>query len=160
MPTYNFTRLKRLIIIYWVVQAFILALLLFMAYSFQKLFAFMGTPGLFTRSVISGIAFQLVMIYPSWMLAKHDADIEVASCQSGLPGDQLIAFRRKRIMSDILKLSVIGFFVAFLWMAPDINKMRTASSILAPIYMGFLMILLTYFQFFNYLAKRKQGDPN
>ena len=83
MALYDFTRLKRLMIIYRVVQVALLGLLLFMAFNFQKLFALMGLPALFTRSVLAGIAFQMVMFYPTWLLAKRDATVEFESSQTG-----------------------------------------------------------------------------
>lgn len=155
MASYDFTRLKRLMLIYRVVQVALVGLLIFMAFNFQKLFTLMGVPGLFIRSVTSGIAFQLVLIYPAWLLAKRDSAVEVEASQTGLTGDQLLLLRRKRLIGDLWKLCVMGFFIVFIMMAPDASKARAASTVLAASYFGFLLVALTYFQCFNYLAKRK-----
>lgn len=157
MASYDFTRLKRLMIIYRVVQVCLLGLLLFMAFNYQRLFSLMGMPGLFTRSVTAAIAFQLAMFYPVWMLAKRDATVEIEAAQEGLSGDQLVQLRKRRLGGDLWKLCVMGFFVVFVWMAPGIDKTRAASFILAAIYFGFLLISLTYFQLFNHQAKRQQS---
>lgn len=158
MASYDFTRLKRLMLIYRVVQVVLLGLLIFMAFNFQNLFTLMGVPGLFMRSVISGIAFQLVMIYPAWLLAKRDSAVEVEASQTGLTGEQLLLLRRKRLVGDLWKLCVMGFFIVFIMMAPDVSKARAASTVLAATYFGFLLVSLTYFQCFNFWAKRKQAE--
>lgn len=158
MASYDFTRLKRLMIIYRVVQVALVGLLIFMAFNFQKLFTLMGVPGLFMRSVITGIALQLVMIYPAWLLAQRDAAVEVEASQVGLSGDQLLALRRRRLVGDLWKLCVMGFFIVFIMMAPDVSKARAASTVLAAAYFSFLLVALTYFQCFNFLAKRKQAE--
>lgn len=158
MALYDFTRLKRLMIIYRVVQVALLGLLLFMAFNFQKLFALMGLPALFTRSVLAGIAFQMVMFYPTWLLAKRDATVEFDSSQTGLTGDQLLLLRRRRLVGDLWKLCVMGFFIVFILMVPDARKARALSTVLAASYFAFLLVSLTYFQCFNYLSRRKQAE--
>ena len=158
MASYDFTRLKRLMLIYRVVQVGLLGLLLFMAFSFQKLFVAIGMQGQFFRSLLAGGAFQLVMIYPVLLLARRDSAVEVESAQTGLDGDQMMALRRRRLVGDLWKLCVMGFFIVFVALAPDVGKTRAASSLLAAVYFGFLLVSLTYFQFFNYLARRKQTE--
>ena len=156
MASYNFTRLKRLMLIYRVVQVALLGLLLFMAFNFQKLFTLMGVPALFMQSIIAAIAFQLMMTYPAWLLARRDVAVEIESSQTGLTGDQLLALRRRRLVGDLWKLCVMGFFIVFIMMAPDVTKTRAMSSVLGATYFGFLLISITYFQCFNFLARRKQ----
>ncbi len=84
MASYNFTRFKRLMLIYRMVQVALLGLLLFMAFNFQKLFSLMGVPALFMQSIVAAIAFQLIMIYPAWLLARRDVAVEVESSQTGM----------------------------------------------------------------------------
>ncbi len=158
MASYDFTRLKRLMVIYRVVQVSLLGLLLFMAFNFQRLFTLIGLPELFMRSVLAGIAFQLVMLYPAWLLAKRDAAVEIEASQQALTGDQLLQLRRRRLVGDLWKLCVMGFFIVFVMVAPDATKARAASSVLAATYFGFLLLSLTYFQCFNYLARRSQQE--
>jgi hypothetical protein len=145
-------------IIYRVVQVALLGLLIFMAFNFQKLFTILGIPALFTRSVMASIAFQLVMIYPVWLLAKRDSDIEFEASLKGLSDEQLVALRKRRLAGDLWKLCIMGFFIVFVALAPDANKARALSGLLASVYFSFLLISLTYFQLFNYLSGKKQKE--
>jgi hypothetical protein len=52
----------------------------------------------------------------------------------------------------------MGFFVVFVALTPDASKARALSSLLAAVYFGFLLISITYFQLFNYLAARKRRE--
>lgn len=158
MASYNFTRLRRLMLIYRVVQVVLLGLLLFMAFNFQRLFTLMGVPALFMQSIVAAIAFQLVMLYPAWLLARRDVAVEIESSQIGLTGDQMLALRRRRLVGDLWKLCVMGFFIVFIVLAPDVTKTRAMSSVLAATYFGFLLISITYFQCFNFLARRTQRE--
>jgi len=158
MSSYDFTRLKRLILIYRVVLVALTGLLIFMAFNFQKLFAALGAPSMFTRSVIWGIGVQLVMFYPAWLLARYDSSVEFESALVGIDGDRLMQLRKKRMIGDIWKLCVMGFFVVFVALTPDASKARALSSLLAAVYFGFLLISITYFQLFNYLAARKRRE--
>lgn len=157
MASYDFNRLKRLMIIYRVVQVGLLGLLIFMAFNFQQLFMLIGMPGLFTRSVLIGVFAQLLMLYPAWLLAKRDVAVEIEASQTGLSGDQLLALRRRRLVGDLWKLCLTGFFVVFIMLAPDAGKGRAISTVLAAVYFSFLLISLSYFQIFNFLAKRHQA---
>jgi hypothetical protein len=108
------------------------------------------------QSIITAIAFQLMMTYPAWLLARRDVAVEIESSQTELTGDQLMALRRRRLGGDLWKLCIMGFFIVFIMMAPDVTKTRAMSSVLAASYFGFLLISITYFQCFNFLARRKQ----
>jgi hypothetical protein len=158
MASYNFTRLKRLTIIYNVVQVGLLGLLLFMAYNFMLAFTKFGISGYFLKSLGMSVAIQLIMFYPVWWLSRQDLEIEVETSLVGVTPEQLVALRRKRMIGDIWKLSALGAFVVFVWMAPGVDKGRGASFILAVSYFGFLLTALTYFQCFNYNAKRRSKE--
>jgi len=158
MASHDFTRLKRLTIIYNVVQVGLFGLLIFMAYNFMLAFTKNGMSGFFFKSFALAVGIQLVMIYPAWWLSRQDVEVEVASALIGVTPEQLVALRRKRMIGDIWKLSVLGAFVVFIAMAPGADKGRGASLILAISYFAFLLVGLTYFQCFNFIAKRRRKE--
>jgi hypothetical protein len=158
MASYNFTRLKRLTIIYNVVQVGLFGLLLFMAYNFMLAFTKFGMSAYFLKSLGLSVAIQLIMFYPAWWLSRQDLEIEVATSLVGVTPEQLVALRRKRMIGDIWKLSAIGAFAVFVWMVPGVDKGRGASVILAVSYFAFLLTALTYFQCFNYNAKQRRKE--
>lgn len=98
MASYDFTRLKRLTIIYNVVQVGLLGLLLFMAYNFMLAFAKYGMSGLFVKSFIMAVAVQLICMYPAWWLAGKDVEVEVETSLVGVTPEQLVALRRRRLL--------------------------------------------------------------
>lgn len=155
MASYNFSRLKRLTIIYNVVQVGLFGLLLFMAYNFMLAFARYGLSDYFLKSLGMSVIIQLIMFYPAWWLSRQDLEIEVETSLITVTTEQLVALRRKRMIGDIWKLSALGAFVVFVAMSPSVDKGRGASLILAVAYYGFLLTALTYFQCFNYNAKRR-----
>lgn len=158
MASYDFTRLKRLTIIYNVVQVGLFGLFLFMAYNFMLVFARYGLSGYFIKSIGMSVVIQLIMFYPAWWLSRQDLEIEVGTSLVGATPEQLVALRRKRMIGDIWKLSVLGAFVVFVTMVPGVDKGRGAALILSVAYFGFLLTSLTYFQCFNYHAKRRRNE--
>lgn len=155
MASYDFTRLKRLTVIYSVVQIGLLGLLLFMAYNFMLAFAKYGMQGAFLKSFGLAVVVQLLLMYPALLLSRSDVAIEVDSALVGITPEQQVALRRRRLIGDIWKLSALGAFVVFVAMSPSVDKGRGASLILAISYFAFLLVALTYFQCFNFSAKRK-----
>lgn len=158
MASYDFTRLKRLAVIYNVVQIGLFGLLIFMAYNFMLVFARYGLSGFFFKSLGLAVGIQLILMYPSWWLSRQDVEIEIETSLVGATPEQLMALRRKRMIGDIWKLSVLGAFVVFIAMSPSVDKGRGASLILAISYFAFLLTSLTYFQCFNFIAKRRRKE--
>ncbi len=158
MASYNFTRLKRLTIIYNVVQVAMLGLLIFMSYNFMLVFAKYGMSGGFVKSFGVAIAIQLLLLYPAWWLSRQDVEIEVDAALVGVTPDQLVLLRRKRMIGDIWKLSVLGAAIVFIAMSPGVEKARGASLILAISYFAFLLVGITYFQCFNFIAKKRSKE--
>ncbi len=158
MASYNFNRLKRLSIIYNVVQIGLFGLLIFMAYNFMLAFAKYGIQGAFLKSFGVAIGIQLLLMYPAWWLSRQDVEIEVDGSLVGITPEQQVLLRRKRMIGDIWKLSVLGAFVVFVAMAPGVDKARGASIILAIAYFAFLLVALTYFQCFNFIAKKRRKE--
>ncbi|MBI2354727.1 MAG: hypothetical protein HYV06_06825 [Deltaproteobacteria bacterium] len=158
MPVFDFKRLKRTLMIYRVVQAMLVGLLLFMAYNFQQLFALLGRPERFMTSIISAIVCQLILVYPVYRLAWRDAGIEVEGCAVGISTEQLAALRKKRLLGDLWKFCVVAFFVTFVALAPDVKKAAVAPLVLSITIFAFLLTCLTYFQCFNFSAKKRMKD--
>lgn len=158
MPSYDFTRLRRLTIIYNVVQVGLLGLLLFMAYNFMLVFAKYGMSGFFVKSFAMAVALQLIFMYPAWWLASKDVEVEVETSLVGVTPEQLVALRSRRLIGDIWKLSVMGAFVVFIFMSPSVDKGRGASLFLSVSYYSFLLVALTYFQCFNFITKKRRKE--
>ncbi len=158
MASYDFTRLRRFSIIYNVVQVCLVGLLLFMSYNFMMAFAKYGMSGAFMKSFGMAIAVQFILIYPAFWLARQDVEVEVESSLSGITADQQMALRKRRLVGDIWKLAALGAFAVFVAMSPGVDKGRGASMILAISYFSFLLVAITYFQCFNYIAKKRRSE--
>ncbi len=156
MATYDFTRLKRLSTIYTVVQICMLGLLLYMSYNFMLQFAKYALHGYFIRSLGFAVAIQMLFLFPAWWLAGRDVQVEIEGCLVGITDEQLLALRRRRLLSDIWKLAAISAFVVFVALAPGAEKDRALSFVLAVAYFAFLLVSITYFQCFNYIAKKRR----
>ncbi|MDD5285522.1 MAG: hypothetical protein PHD54_06660 [Desulfuromonadaceae bacterium] len=160
MPGFEFKRLNHLIIIYRVVQIILVMLLLFMAYHFQQLFVLIGKPGQFINSFIVAVISQMILLYPAYLLSRRDAKMEIESCALGVSVETLVAIRKKRLLSDLLKFCILIFFITFVAMAPDAKKSTGAPLVLSTCIFSFLLISLTYFHGFNFCAKKQIKQIN
>lgn len=141
-------KLKKLIVIYRVVQVFLLGLLVYMAYSFQQIFQAKGMPQIFLNSIVTAIVIQLLLFYPIRKFALAEAEREAASAGPDLSVDALKALRQRRIFSDILKMAVFLGFTIFILLAPS------ATFVMSTAFFCFILTLLTYFQCFNFAVAR------
>jgi hypothetical protein len=155
MPSFDFKKLNRTMTIYRVVQTLLLCLLIYVAYIFQNRFAVMGTPEKFMYSIKITIMCQLLAIYPIYRLAWRDAGVEIEGSAIGLTKEELSALRKKRLLGDLWKFSAVAFFLAFVTMVPDAKKAAGATHVLAGTLFSFLMMCLSYFQCFNFSAKKR-----
>ena len=148
--TFDFTRLRKLTVIHGFVQAFLLVLLAGTTY------VLLGkVPSqVFLNSIIRVVVLQLILFYPVYKFALGDAQREVATAAVGLSPDEQQALRRKRVFSDILKGALIIFFFTFSLRAP------AAPQVQFMILAVFLLCYLTYFQCFNYAAKKLMKAKN
>lgn len=158
MASYDFSRLKRFAIIHNVLQVGLLGLLLFMAYSFMLTFTRFGMPDAIFTSIGFSVLVQLIMLYPAWWLARKDVEVELETSRIGVTPDELLALRRRRLIGDIWKLAASGAFVVFIAMSPGVDKGRGASLILSVSYFSFLLVCLSYFQCFNFIAKKRHKE--
>lgn len=151
MPTgFDFKKLRRLIQIYFVVQIVLVALLLYVALLFQ---ATLGP--LFWKSIIITLVIQLVNFYPVNMFATREARREVAATAIGLTPEELKAQRNQRLVGDVIKMAVFGFFLIFVYKAPVTPNMQANRFYQSMIFFNFILTYLTYFQCFNFAAKRE-----
>jgi hypothetical protein len=155
MPSFDFKHLNRTMTIYRVVQGLLVCLLIYVAYMFQNNFAMIGKSDKFMPSIGATIVIQLLLFYPIYRLAARDVGVEMEGCTVGLAKEALAALRKKRMLGDLWKFSAVGFFLAFVSLVPDAKKSAGAPIILAIIIFSFLLMCLTYFQCFNFSAKKR-----
>jgi uncharacterized membrane protein YhaH (DUF805 family) len=141
---YDFTKLRRLLIIHLVVQIALVALLLWASWQFQQRLA-----DRFLNGVIFSLVIQLGLFFPIKSLTAKEVDREIASSAIELTPADLQALRRKRVTADVIKTSVFLFFLIFIYRLP--NK----PIILAIAYFSFILTCLSYFQCFNFAARRE-----
>ncbi|GFE57183.1 hypothetical protein [Geobacter sp. AOG1] len=146
--SFDFKRLRRLTTIYLVVQVFLVILLVYMAMNFQTILQAEGRPQRFLHSVVVTLLIQLALFYPLNKLAGRDAEREVDSCADGLSVEELKVLRTKRIIGESIKTAVFIFFITFIFKAPQDRF------ILSVIYFSFILTILSYFQCYNFAAKR------
>ncbi|WP_243370263.1 hypothetical protein [Geotalea sp. SG265] len=142
---FDYTRLKRLITIYYVVQGFLLVLFAAIAFWLQS----QAPQQVFINSLIRAVVAQIVLFYPVYRFAAHEAKREVSSCSTSLSKDTLLALRRKRVTGDIVKAAVFIFFLVFILRAPQVPGAQFS------ILFVFILMTLCYFQCYNFVARRQ-----
>ncbi|SNB46916.1 hypothetical protein [Geobacter sp. DSM 9736] len=145
---YDFRKLRRLIMIHTVVQIFFFVLLIFMAVNFQETFRAKGMPQVFLNSIIATVLIQLAIFYPIKKAAGREVEREITASAAGLTPEQLKELRKKRVFSDFIKTSIFIFFFTFIAKAPP------ATFVLSTTFFTFAVTALTYFQCFNFAARR------
>lgn len=155
MASVDFKRLNRQMMIYRIVQTILTAMLVLMAIVFQRKFALLQQPNLLYNSIGIAVLAQLTMIWPVYKLAWRDADDAIAGLVPGLTKEQQAALRKKRLIGDLWKFCGVGFFMTFIVLAPDAKKSDASVTIMASTIFSFLLICLTYFQCFNFSAKKQ-----
>jgi len=145
-----FTRMKRTLIIHMAVQLFLVVLLIYMALHFQASFINQGTPKVFLNSIIFSVILQMLAFFPLKKLAEKEAKREVAADSGNkLDADAQKALRHSRLFSDIIKASIVTFVVLFIAMAPQLLFL------LSTVFFTFILFTITYFQCFNFAARRE-----
>ncbi len=149
---FDFKKLRRLITIYAVVQVFLVALLIFMAVNFQAGLQAEGRPQRFLHGVIAALVIQLALFYPINKFATNEAKREVESCSTGLTADEQKSLRTKRMIGDVVKTGIFIFFITFIYKAPQDRF------VLSIIFFTFILTALSYFQNYNFAAKRAMKE--
>ena len=146
--SFDFKRLRRLTTIYLVVQVFLVILLVYMAMNFQAALQTEGRPQRFLHSVVVTLVIQLALFYPLNKFAGREAQREVDSCANEISEEEQKRLRTKRIIGDSIKTAIFIFFITFIFKAPQDRF------ILSVIYFSFILTILSYFQCYNFAAKR------
>ena len=141
----DFARIRRLIRIYAVVQVLLVVLLIYMAVNFQARLS----SDRFMKSVVITLLIQLALFYPINKFANREAGREIDSCATGLTPEQLKSLRTKRLIGDSVKVGVVIFYVTFILKAP------AHPFFLGTLYFTFILTVLSYFQCFNFAARRR-----
>ncbi len=150
---FDFKKLRRLIMIHVVVQILLVILLIYIALLFQ---ATLGP--LFWKSIIITMIIQLINFYPVNFFANKEAKRELASLAYNLTQEEFKSLRTKRIIGEVIKMSVFAFFLIFALTfkgAPSIVATRFTYSL---IFFNFILTYLTYFQCFNFAAKQEMKE--
>ncbi len=133
-----------------VIQVTLVLLLIYVALLFQ------GTLGpLFWKSILITMIIQLIMFYPINFFAGKEVKREIAALAPNLTQAEFKSQRTKRIIGEVIKMSVFAFFLIFTWTvkpAPTITGVRFTQSL---IFFNFILTYLTYYQCFNFAAKRE-----
>lgn len=160
MASFDFKHIHRTMTIYRIVQGLLICLLIYVAYIFQNNFTLIGKPEKFLSSIGAAVVIQLLLLYPIYRLAWRDVGVEIESCLVGITKEAMAALRKKRMLGDLWKFSAVGFFLAFVSLVPDAKKAAGAPIILAIIIFSFLLMCLTYFQCYNFSAKKRMKQTN
>lgn len=160
MTSFDFKRLKRTMMIYRVVQVLLVCLLVYVASVFQVNFALLGKPEKFITSITAAVVAQLLLLYPVYRLAWRDAGVEIEGSATGLSPEMQTALRKKRLIGDLWKFSGVAFFLAFVTMIPDAKKAFGSVQVLSATLFAFLLICLTYFQCFNFSARKRMKQTD
>lgn len=147
MVSQGLVRIKRLIMIHNVVQVVLMALLFFVAWKFQLVYAAKGALNAFFNSIFITIALQALFCYPIYRFAGNDARNEMAAQGTTNP-DELKALRSKRIFSDFIKAAIFIFYGTFIARAPEFTF------VLSTAFFSFIATTLTYLQCFNFVMKK------
>lgn len=151
MPAeYDLRSVRRLVRIHLVVQLLLIALLLYIALQFQ---AALGP--LFWKSVVITLVIQLVNFYPINLFAGKEARREIAATAASLTPAEFKSQRTQRIIGEVIKMAVFAFFVIFAWSAPVTASLQANRFVQSLIFLNFILTCLTYFQCFNFAAKRE-----
>lgn len=153
MASNSVLRVKRQMMIHTVVQVFFIALLLFVAWHFQQVFAAKGESKIFYNSIFFTFILQAVLFYPIYCFAAKEARGELAAQEAKTP-EELVALRKKRILGDFFKAIAFIFYATFIYLSPP------ATFVLSTTFFSFIATTVTYLQSFNFCAKRIMAGEN
>ena len=146
-------RVKRQMMIHTVVQVFLVALLLFMVWYFQRVFSVKGEPQVFFNSIFFTLILQAALFYPIYRFAATEARNEITA-QTATAPEEVQALRKKRIAGDFLKAAAFIFYVTFISLSPPVTF------VLSTTFFSFIATAVTYLQSFNFCAKRIMAGDN
>jgi len=141
---FDYTRLKRLIIAYYIVQGLLIALLASIAVWLRHM-----PQHLFISSLTRAIMAQVMIAYPVYRFASHEAKQEAYSCNVLLSSDEVETLQHNRVTGDIVTAVVFTFFLLFTLGAPQLPGVRLCILLL------FILMALCYLQCYNFVAKQQ-----
>lgn len=145
---FDFSKVTKVIKIYGFVQVLLVVLVVFMALNFQGLLQAEGRPERFFHSVIISVIIQFILFYPIRRFATSDVNRDVENAANDLTQEETKKLRQKRIYSEYFKSAYVLFYFTFAYLAP---KDRFVLSV---IFISFILTMITYFQCYNFAAKR------
>jgi hypothetical protein len=145
---FDFSKVTKGVKIYGFVQVFLVILLVFMAVYFQGGLQAEERPERFLHSVIVSVVIQFILFYFLKRFAASDVERDVESAASDLTLEDIKKLRQKRIYSDYFKSAFVLFYFTFAYLAPNDRF------VLSIIFISFILTLITYFQCYNFLAKK------
>jgi predicted membrane protein len=125
-----------------------------MAVYFQAGLQAAGKAPLFMKSIMLTMLIQLALFYPINKFAAGQAKREVDSCADNLTAEELKSFRTSRLIGDMIKAAVFIFYTTFILRAP------VHLFIYSLIIFSFLLTTLTYFQCYNFAAKKAMKEKS
>ena len=152
MSNAGLVRIKRQMMIYTVLQIVLTALLLYIAWEFQGIYAAKGALKFFFNSIFLTMCLQIIVFYPIYRFATKEAQGELAAQQTTDPAE-MKALRAKRIFGDYLKAAVFIFYGTFIVMAPAVTFALSTA------FFSFIATTLTYLQCFNFAMKNLLAPP-
>lgn len=148
MPaTLDLKKIKKTIRIFAVAQFALTGLLIFMAFSFQQRLQALGRGNYFMKAVLAAFVLQLFLFYPIFKFAGKEAERDF-SLLAPRGTEESKAIAKKKRWADIVKMSVFGFYAIFLLAVPS------DPWILSVIFYSFILTILSYFQCYNFAAKK------
>jgi hypothetical protein len=152
---FDFKKLQRLLTIHLVIQIVLVALLIYISLLFQS-----SLGPLFWKSIIITMVIQLVIFYPVNFFANKEAKREVAAVAFSLTPEEFKSQRTKRIIGEVIKMAVFAFFFIFVLTFKGAHSLIAIRFTYSLIFFNFILTYLTYFQCFNFAAKREMKTKN
>lgn len=157
----NFSKISKTIKIFAVAQVALVLMLGYMAFLFQAKIQATGSPQAFMYGVLISFAIQLILFYPIYKFSGAEAERDVTIATANLSEAEFKALGKKKRMSDIIKGSIFFFFAMFILQAPNPSGKAGGASVaatllfLSVIYYTFILTILSYFQCYNFAAKKQ-----
>lgn len=153
VASYDFGRLKKINIIYLVMQIILTLLFILIGMQFQPA---LGRE-LFTKSITFSIVIQLALFYPLIKAAQKEVAREVDASVPGLTPEQVKQINKRRTYADIIKTGVFMFFFAAMFAMPEkLSQYPSANRMIFSITIyTFFLTVISYSQYFTYYAKKK-----
>lgn len=145
-------KLNKTIKIFAVAQFALIALLVFMAFSFQQKLQVLGRGDRFMNAVLAAFVLQLAVFYPIFKFASKEAFRDFSLLGRTLNQEEMKLFAKKKRWSDIVKMSVFGFYAIFMLASPP------EPWILSVIFYSFILTILTYLQCYSFSIKKLRSE--